>query len=158
MGRRGPPKKPTELKILQGNPGEKKIILPPKTDLPLNTEPPIKLKGIAREYWDDILIIVTNMRVMTQADRAALCRYCKKWGEWVAAEQELDREGRTYSYVTREGYTKHAAHPKVSQVDTLMNQLIKLEQEFGLTPAARASLAVAPPNTEEDSAKKFLFG
>jgi len=47
--------------------------------------------------------------------------------------------------------------PQVRQAERLADQLLKLEREFGLTPAARANLAVPRKNEDEKRGKDSLF-
>ena len=64
----GPKKKPTALKILQGNPGRRPINMnEPKPGLP-NMEPPFPLRRIAKKLWDKYVPILAKLGVITELD------------------------------------------------------------------------------------------
>lgn len=131
MVRRGPPPKPTKLKIAAGNPGKR----------PLNTkepEPEIQapdcpafLDATARAEWRRIVPLLLELEVLTQIDQAALAAYCQSFSNWQRAERAL-RKGTSYKSKGRQ-YPKPEL--KISQDERrLMHRFLT---EFGLTPASR---------------------
>jgi P27 family predicted phage terminase small subunit len=156
MGRRGPKPIPTELKILRGNPGKQKLNAdepqPPTDGI---TMPP-HLGEVAAARWHELLPMLQATRVMTRADVEALARYCDTWEWWLAVRVKLKKEGDTYPILNDGGEIKYIAQrPEVSITHKLAGQLRQLESDFGLSPAARASLKVEPDAKAESAIDKF---
>jgi P27 family predicted phage terminase small subunit len=113
MGRRGPPPKPTRLKILQGNPGKRALnkdeptppaapggeVKPPwwlpryERDLGVNGR---KVRSKARTFWARIAPILDEMGVLTTADPDALAMLCDVLAEYVEAREIVRRYGMSY--------------------------------------------------------------
>ncbi len=143
MGRRGPPKKPTALKRLQGNPGKRPLPkdepAPPPADPKLPDSMPVCpdfLDEAARAEWAEIVPQLVELKVLARLDRAALAAYCQAWSRWRMAELLLAGDGLTYMSATGV-VKKHPAIAIAAEAQKLMRQFLI---EFGLTPAARARL------------------
>ena len=90
MGRRGPPPKPTVIKLLQGNPGKRKLNRnEPKPD---STKPecPDWLKPKAKIAWRRLVRQLSKMGVLAASDRDALAAYCQTYARWQETEEYLD--------------------------------------------------------------------
>jgi P27 family predicted phage terminase small subunit len=173
MGLRGPPKKPTALKIIQGIPGGKHKLTPdePQPELTKDAEPVFILKPIARKFWDKIVPILEESNILTHADLNALTRYCEAFGRWVEAKEFLEKKGETYTLYhdltedqITDGKTQDdreikyiVQYPQVNIYSSLLKDLLKYEQQFGLTPAARASISAPLKKKSEDNRSK-LYG
>ncbi len=84
-----------------------------------------------------------GMRVLTQVDQHALARYCQLWARWREAEEFLDKRGATYSVRDKDGnIVALKKYPQVVIASDLADKLLRLEQQFGLTPSARTRLEV----------------
>ncbi len=156
MGRRGPKPIPTQLKILRGNPGKQKLNdaepQPPADGIAM----PPHLGEVAASRWRELLPMLQATRVMTRADVEALARYCDTWEWWLAVRVKLKQEGDTYPILNDGGEIKYIAQrPEVSIAHKLAGQLRQLESDFGLSPAARASLKVEPDAKAESAIDKF---
>ena len=157
MARTGRPPVPTQLKILRGNPGKRRLNLrepaPPDDGIAM----PEYLGDVARKRWGVMLPLLQAVRVMTKADVEALARYCDTYEWWLATRAKLKAEGDTYPILNDKGDVKYIAQrPEVSIANKLATQLRQLESDFGLSPAARTSLKVEPDAKEESTLAKFL--
>ena len=156
MGRRGPKPEPTKLRLLRGNPSK-------KPDSPSEPQPPTDgvsipphLGEVAARRWGELLPMLQATRVMTRADVEALARYCDTWEWWLAVRAKLKAEGDTYPILNDGGEVKYIAQrPEVAIAHKLAQQLRQLESDFGLSPAARASLKVEPDAKAESAIDKF---
>src|SRR5262245_31110780 len=97
MARPGPPPKPTKLKLLEGNPGKRRLNRqepdpPPLVDL----APPDHLDAIACDEWARVVPELTRVKLLTVVDRAALAAYCALYSRWVTAERLIAASGLTY--------------------------------------------------------------
>lgn len=157
MGRRGPAPTPTEVLNRRGSwRGKKRGGQPPREAG--RPHQPTWFGDAELEVWEWLVARMEAMGVLSLADAPAMARYCRTTVRWRKAEQEL-REAKNEVYPIRgnDGKVKcFQALPHVSIVRDLSLQLLRLEQEFGLTPAARASLGMTlgnPPDAETKGRK-----
>ncbi len=161
MGRRGPkPKTPWELRAS----GSWRAGL---LDHAVKAEPgappcPRWLDPDAKKAWRWLAQQLAIMRVLSKADRTAMMRYCQTFSRWKRAEMFLQRYGHTYPLKDQAGKVRcFMAFPEVNIAATLAQQLGRLEQEFGLTPAARSRLwpeSAPPVNDEISQLRQKFFG
>jgi len=149
----GPPPKPTNLRLLQGNPGRRPINRrEPKPDAELPS-PPEHLSETARAEWSRMAEQLHRLGLLTSIDRAAFAAYCVVYGRWIEAEQALKKTGP----VVRSA----SGHPMLSPFYTVAHQsLAQLRaylSEFGMTPASRSRTSVHS-GENADSLEDFLFG
>ena len=142
MGKRGPKPTPAGLLKIRGSwrgksrPAEP---APVPADAPAV---PMWLSHAAKAVWAEL---VPDMPpdVLARADANALARYCDATARWRAAAADLDQHGETFTVTSRNG-TYIRPRPQVAMYHKLGAALVKLEQEFGLTPSSRGR--VTPPD------------
>jgi P27 family predicted phage terminase small subunit len=137
---RGRKPKPTHLKLLEGNPGQRRINRHeprPEGDL---TDPPEWMTAAQKEGWR-YAIDHAPRGLLKRLDRAALV-------VWVVAEQ-LHREAS--ELVARHGLVMKAPHtgqpmqsPWLPIVNRQAGIMLKAAAELGFTPSARSRIAVEP--------------
>lgn len=144
MGRRGPPKTPTSVLALRGSWRAAKRTQEPKPDRAKPTCP-TWLPAEAKAKWREIVPQLHAMGVLTKIDRGALARYCQTWALWRTCIDFLNQRGTAHPIKNSRGVvTGVRSYPQLRQANQLAEQLGRLEREFGLTPSARADLAVQP--------------
>ena len=159
MGKRGPRPTPTQLKIMRGTPGKRRLNAEEPSPPAAAGDAPKHLGPVAAERWHELMPMLQSVRVMTQADVEALARYCDTYEWWLATRAKLKKEGDTYSILNDAGEVKYIAQrPEVSIAHKLAQQLRQLEQDFGLNPSARASLHVEKPQDIKDDEDRLMFG
>ena len=156
MARTGRPAVPTQLKILRGNPGKRKIKAgepaPPESGIAM----PEYLGPVAQSRWAVMLPILQGVRVMTRADVEALARYCDTYEWWLATRAKLRADGDTYPILNDKGEVKYIAQrPEVAIAHKLAAQLHALEADFGLTPSSRTKLATQV-EVKKDELEEFF--
>jgi P27 family predicted phage terminase small subunit len=156
MGKRGPRKQPTAIRLLNGGRPSQKS----KTQEPIpasgNLTPPTYIVGKAKEKWDEVLPKLVSMRVMTPADLETLGRYCAVWEQWVRYLDQMRKGLDVLVIRDKDGKVKYMqSAPAATMFVKLGQSLLRMEQEFGLTPSARASMEV--PHSSQDSAKAAKF-
>ena len=105
----------------------------------------------ARLAWREIVPQLVNLLVVAEIDRNALGRYCTLWARWRRASQWLETHAEVYELTDSEGRPRcYQQHPYVGIVNQLSALLLRLEQEFGLTPAARPRIRVPEPEPTTD--------
>lgn len=157
MGKRGPPKTPTATLEARGSWLAKRNAKEPK---PLIGRParPQWLTGDAKKLWDVLAPQLEAMNVLAKIDREALARYCQLWMRWREVERFIAKEGSTYEMLTKDGEScGPRPYPQVKIASDLASHLSRLEREFGLTPASRASVEVMDDGSSADlDDEKFL--
>lgn len=150
MGRRGPPPKPTALKVLEGNPGKQKLNLnePQPPALIAVPKPPARLLKEAKAEWKKLAPALVGLGLLTEADVPAFTELCQNYGYYLVTDRKILDSGENGPIAlqkTPSGYVQQ--HPLLS----LRRQYYELWRkgllDFGLTPASRARLT-----TDNDTA------
>ncbi len=163
MGKRGPKPTPTAVLKLRGSTLVSKRRQAMEVKGPEGTpERPDWLDDEAKAAWDELVPNLEGIRVLTLADRNALARYCRLWSRWRKAEAFIDEKGEMFPLRAEDGKVKcFMQWPQVAIAHKLAQQLTRLEQEFGLTPSARARIQCTPGNlgsTANAKSRYFLAG
>ncbi len=150
------PRKPTRLKVLQGNPGHVA-----KSQLDLDREPqfsqpkggalrpPSCLSKQAKTEWKRVIKELTKIGLYQSVDRAILSAYCESWATFQTCQTFLNEYGLTYQVTNRSG-TFFNPRPEVGIRDRSLEQLRKFANEFGFTPASRSRIEL--PKIEKEDA------
>lgn len=144
----GPPKKPTQLKVVEGtlrNAGQLlKEPLPQRFDP--GSKPPRWLRGApAIRAWREMVSHVGILEVATVADIQALAMLCDVFSVYLRARDITDEEGLTWeSYNEANGTRMLRMHPAVTIRNESWAQTVRMMQEFGMTPASRAKVVKVP--------------
>jgi P27 family predicted phage terminase small subunit len=154
MGKRGPRKQPTILKIAKGNPGKRPLNKsepkPPSDDI----TPPEWVTGVAREKWDNVVPKLIGMGVMTNADVDTIARYCTMHEQFVKYLDQCRRGLDVLVIRDDAGKVKYMqSTPAATMMTKLAASMLRIEQEFGLTPSARSGLSATqskPTDEVED--------
>jgi P27 family predicted phage terminase small subunit len=94
------------------------------------------------------------MNILGTCDRNALARYCQMFAQWRENTEFLTEHDETRMLRDKLGhFTKQEERPQVKRTERLAQQLLALERQFGLTPAARADLAMPTENPDENRGK-----
>lgn len=144
MGRGRKPK-PTSLKLLQGNPGKRRLNreepevaagVPPKPDF---------LDRFASQQWDYLVSVLAPARMLTKGEQGALLVACDAYSQLRHCEQIL-RERKSLSYVgtTASGDEIYRPYPEVAQRNQARRQYLSALAELGLTPSARSRVKALP--------------
>lgn len=138
MGKRGPAPVPTELLKLRGSTkaNARKGEPQPRKNKP---KMPSHMSDGAKAVWRAVVPMLEHMQVLTEVDGMALERYCVAFARWRECERVIDEQGAVMEFA-KDGGTYAQQRPEVGISNKLATMLLRLEQEFGLTPAARARL------------------
>jgi P27 family predicted phage terminase small subunit len=137
------PPKPTHLRLLQGNPGNRPVNKQepkPKVSMP---SAPRHLNRHGRAEWRRIVRHLYQLGLVTQIDRAALAMYCQAYGRWVFAEEKIENENHLIIKAPKTDYPIH--NPWLSIANRAMRQCHSLLREFGMTPSARSQIRTGEP-------------
>ena len=156
---RGRKPKPTVLKLVTNNAGNRPLNenepIPASRDL----EAPDSLIPDARAEWDRVASDLIASGLITTADLGALAVYCTAYGRWVQAERILaadakanpDNEGLTIE--TSNGNV--VINPRLGIRNKAAADLMKAAAELGMTPSARSRVQAAPRSKQDPAADFF---
>jgi P27 family predicted phage terminase small subunit len=143
MGRKS---KPTKLKLLDGNPGKKKI---PKNEIqPISNlpSPPSHLDDYAKQEWERLANGLHTLGLLYQVDRAVFAAYCQAYSRWRIAEETLqmlaEKDDLLHGILMKTKQGNWIQQPIVGIANKAMADMARYASEFGLTPVARAGLSV----------------
>lgn len=154
MGRRGPPPKPTALRLLSGNPSRRP--LNPGEPQPKKTRPvcPAWLKDEAKREWRRVVPELERLGLLTIVDRAELAGYCQAWARWQEAEQAIDKYGTVLK--TPQGFVQTS--PYVTQARNALETMRRFASDFGFSPSARSRVSSGAEEAPKDDFEEFLSG
>ena len=161
MGLRGPAKTPTRILALRGSrrasrPGEPQ----PEVELP---PVPDWLGDDAKKAYAAMGERLLALGLMTAIDGNALARYATLWIRWRRCEEFVAKHGEVYVVRAKPAWDKtegapigFKAYPQSKLALALATELLRLEREFGMTPAARARLSSDVP-VDDDAGEATSF-
>jgi len=156
MGRRGPKPEPTVLTIARGNPGKKRINAREPKPKSGSIKPPKYLTGESLKCWKAITPGLIATGVMTDADVPTLARYCTMHEQWLRYLADIRAGNDVTTGYNPDGSVKYQqSSPAATMGLKLSTALLRIEQEFGLTPSARTGI-VAQKEDEDDPLAEFI--
>ena len=172
MGRRGPPKKPVELALVQGNPREKKLPPPIKAPRMQSMKPPKELGRVAKGVWRKTIPKLRALNLISSLDTNMLARYCDTYEHYLKAREFVLKHGTSYAIYQQPVPTPEeqlagvkpiikymVQFPQVRQMNQWARDLSRYEQPFGMSPASRAALSYSNPQGAAPSeVEALLFG
>lgn len=143
MGLRGPAPLPTAIHELRGNPGKR----------PLNRHEPrpervaprmpelVKADERAKKHWRRLVPLLLKMRVLTEADGAALGNLCLDMAVLEQAQTSLQKTGLLLR-TPRSGMVHQ--NPLLAVISAASERVSRGLREFGMTPSSRSRIVVPP--------------
>jgi P27 family predicted phage terminase small subunit len=158
MGRRGPKPKPTQLKILTGNPGRKPLPQnepQPEVGLP---RCPKRFTGDARKLWSTLAKQLTSCGIATRLDATALELLIDQYVNYTSASVQVLKTGPVWLEKGDGAIPKFAYSPYWVQQQRAFKALLTILRDFGMTPSGRASVKSAAPLVEykDDPAAQYF--
>ena len=153
MGLRGPAPKPTEQKLLEGTyRADRAPHNEPKPKIIADRCPEWLTDEGKKEYRRHAKML-KRLRVMTEADHLALVALANEYGEWRAACDMVNLEGAVLRGKNGGAYL----NPWHGKASNHFKNMVKLMQEFGLTPASRSRIEAQPEDEKQTSLAEKLF-
>jgi len=160
MGKRGPAKTPTNLRILRGNPSQKAL---PKGEPQPDIDPnvprvPEGLGKIAAAEWRRLAAQLHKVGLLTQVDLRGLEAFCDAYEKMRTASAKLRKDGLTYETVTESGSVMMRKRPEAEIYFSALAAMKSFIGEYGLTPSSRTRFDVAVKKSEEhESDEDFML-
>ena len=142
MSRAGRPPKPTALKILEGNPGGRKLnedepVFEITEQLFAERMPP-NLGKFAVLEWKRLVKILDGQKVISDAYLNVMELYISTYDTWLEAEKYV----KTHGPFIKDGKGKISANPALKISREASAQLLRIQPELGLTPSSRTRIKV----------------
>jgi P27 family predicted phage terminase small subunit len=143
--RSGPPKTPTNLKLLKGTFRQDRVAPnEPKPEVAIPPVPP-HLSDEAKVEWVRVSGELATLGLLTRIDRAALATYCECWSDWVKATTKVHETGEVIK-TTAGNVIENPYYSIKKRSAELMHKFLT---EFGMTPASRTRINAAPQESEK---------
>ena len=151
MATRGRKPTPTAIKELEGNPGKRPLNA--KEPKPVKKAPscPKWLEPEAKKEWRRLSKQLEQLGVLTELDMAA---YCQAYARYKEAEEFITQHGSIVK--TPSGYWQQV--PQVAQAQTYSKIMLRLAEQFGLTPSARSRIIAGGGDSAPADEMEELLG
>lgn len=148
--------KPTHLKLLAGKPGHRALPEnePQPEVLEAVPEPPAHLSGLARAQWDLTLPLLRKNKILTEIDLNAFAAYCQAYGRWQEAEDYVGKQGMVV--LAPSGFP--VQNPYLAVANKALEQMHKLQVEFGMTPSSRTRVSTAGAGGKKNKFSELKSG
>lgn len=150
----GRPRKPTVLKVLEGNPGKRPLPKGEPKPIPKAPDCPSVLDREGRKEWRRIVAELEPLGLLTRIDMAALAGYCMAYSRWVGAENMIRKHGMLVK--SPNGYPMQS--PYLAIANKAIDQMKAFLTEFGMTPASRSRIDLKLDDEKEDAMEALLSG
>jgi P27 family predicted phage terminase small subunit len=150
MGRRGPAKTPSVIRLLRGNPGRRPIHADEPKPPALAADDPLRrcprwLTGDARVIWERVTPDAIAIGLLTLVDLPAFEALCQSYGRW----RQLER------MITRFGMDMAIARGYVSKSAKERQLMLQFGSRFGFDPSSRTGIRGKSTMTPKDKIEAF---
>jgi len=152
--------KPTNLKLLQGNPGKRPLNeREPKASDGV-PKPPDCLSDEALKEWKRLSPELEKNKILTHFDRAAFASYCMAWGFMEQAYRGIQarRNKKGGGLLTESADGTWKVHPHVQVFNKQLENTLKAACHFGFTPATRSKISGDGGPGQLDEMEALLSG
>ena len=149
MAARGRPRKPTKLKLLEGNPGRRPLNTSEPQYAP-TVEKPNDLTPVASEWWDLVVPNLVRVGLAQAVDAPSLTLLAEDFSAWKRASALYVSEAP----VVKRGSTILVSNPLLRAVKDFGAAYRQGAAAFGLTAQSRSTLNV-PDRDFEDLDRGF---
>jgi len=158
VANKGRPKKPTELKILEGNRGKRPLPENEPKPAPITNQPdpPEWLNDPAKGMWQRLFPILQRINLITEADLESYTMLCQSYGKWVEHEKDIADNGDYYTYTNKAGAENEVERPAVKLAHKAYERYKSLCTEFGLTAASRARIETKGADDDVEEMEELL--
>jgi P27 family predicted phage terminase small subunit len=144
--------KPTALKLIQGNPGNRPINeeepQPPKV---FDPDPPDHFTNVEKAKWRALTRQLSACRVLTELDLDALEMYVTHWCTMNTALRDISERGKLLQS-PRGGPVWNPSWAEYKQAAKIVQSLMS---EFGMTPASRTGIVASADDEGANRWSKF---
>jgi P27 family predicted phage terminase small subunit len=151
MGRRGPPPKPTNVRLLHGDRKDRINLLEPLPRPDDPPEPPPGMGTAALAVWDETVAQLVAMGTAASADRYGIACYVEAVVNHQRATELLRHSDILIKALHGDRFIRN---PLLVVQRDAANTIRQWAQELGLTPSARSGIRVG--ERPRDTAERLL--
>lgn len=149
-------KKPTNLKILEGNPGKRPLSeneVKPKEILP---KCPVWLNKEAKKKFKQLSKILYNLGLLTELDIDMLVMYCQDFSTYKECQINIKENG----LFVKDRDNNLRKNPYISILNQVSSRMVTHMSKFGMSPSDRVGLEIdiGENKKEKTGIKKYLSG
>jgi P27 family predicted phage terminase small subunit len=149
--------KPTQLKLLEGNPGKRPLPQNEPKPAPIAPDCPEWLCDDAKAEWARICPQLERLGLLTQVDMAAMVGYCESWAQYKKSMEFLHKHGEVYPIKNEDGSIKYLQQvPQVSIANKALGNIRAAASQIGLSPSDRGRIEVPGADNDSDEVMMFL--
>lgn len=148
---RGRKPKPTVLKLIQGNPGKRRLNMNEPKPPPGNLDPPNWLDLEARKEWNRIVPQLADLGLYTALDQQSAGCLCQIVADLADAQHKIRKMGT--KLVVNKGRIQLNPYVRIARNSMLL--IHKFASEFGCTVSSRARISV-PGFKDESEFDRFM--
>ncbi|WP_371017394.1 phage terminase small subunit P27 family [Pseudalkalibacillus sp. JSM 102089] len=152
------PAKPVQLHLLEGNPNriskekldkrkEAEESMTFKSD---NLKAPTWLDKEAKKIFNKLIKEFIAAGILVNVDVHGLALYCDAYSDYIRYTNTIAEQGDQIEQTNKMGATNMIPHPLLTKKKQAFDQMNKVAGDFGLSPVARARLAVNLQKDEDD--------
>ena len=159
MGRRP---LPSHLKLIKGTArGALKKKKADAVEFPTSQPmPPAHLCDDAKTEWGRIAPQLFALRLLTNADIAALMAYCQAWATFKQATEARQVMAKadplTKALMIKTTNGNAIQNPLLGIANKAASDMVRFASEFGMTPVARARIHAAKENPDDAPGEKYF--
>jgi P27 family predicted phage terminase small subunit len=155
MANRGRPKKPTSLKLLEGNPGKRPLPTDEVMPEPVADPCPKWFDRYAKQVWQELASRLEDIGLLTKVDSIDFQSLCISVGILRKAYQDL-KKLKKLTFETDKGYRQQV--PEIGIISSSIKTITTLAAKFGLSPADRVGLVSPKASEKQSEFEKTLSG
>ena len=153
---RGRKPKPTALKLIEGNPGQRPLNQNEPKPKPVAPKPPTWMSKGAKKIWKEYAPKLERLNLLTEVDGMAFANLCQEQDDTIRRQKVLNEHGDTMEYTNTKGETNTITRPEALLVHK-GRQIIKAYcAEFGLTVSARGRIQLPGQTDQGDEMEQLL--
>lgn len=112
------------------------------------------LEPEAKKEWRRLSKQLEQLGVLTELDMASFAAYCQAYARYKEAEEFITQHGSIVK--TPSGYWQQV--PQVAQAQTYSKIMLRLAEQFGLTPSARSRIIAGGGDSAPADEMEELLG
>lgn len=113
---------------------------------------PAGLDAVGRQKWTETAATLIPAGLLTSSDLDALEVYCRAWSDVRQCDEAIDEHGAFYQ---SERTGTWCQHPAVNRRVKAFDSIRRFQTAFGMNPAARNAVTVAPKTVDESENEFF---
>lgn len=149
---RGRKPKPTVVKILQHNPGNRP--LNPNEPEPAALDPAVPAElddPLASEEWTRVIVPAIAIGHVTSADRVLAIAHCQLWATWQSQKTEAAQQPHTV--LSPNNYP--VPNPIRGMANKTLMMLVRIDAELGFSPTSRTRVQARPKTKPQPTAAEL---